>query len=163
MKLTGSLIQAFSLCPRQAWLMSRSLAGDQQNEFLAIGRLYSKESYKREKKEVLVDGNKLDVVKNDNGTLTVIETKKSSRMLKTGKIQLLHYLYSLKKKGYSVKGEIRVPREKKIIELALDEEAEKELEGIYGRIESLIEQEKAPAPLWIGACRSCSYKEFCWA
>jgi CRISPR-associated exonuclease Cas4 len=163
MNLTGSLVHTYVLCPRKTWLLSRQIIGDQENEFLAIGRLYSRESYKREKKEVQVDGNKLDVVKNDNGTLTVIETKKSSRMLETGKIQLLHYLYSLKKKGYSVKGEIRVPKEKKIIEMNLDSEAEKELEGIYGNIEKLIEQEKAPAPQWIGACRSCSYKEFCWA
>jgi len=55
MKITGSIIQAYNICKRQAWLMSRQITGDQYNEFLAIGRLISEESFKRDKKELRIE------------------------------------------------------------------------------------------------------------
>jgi len=50
----GSLVQAYKICPRQAWLMSRNLIGNQQDESLSIGRLISETTYKNSKKEVRV-------------------------------------------------------------------------------------------------------------
>lgn len=163
MKITGSLIQAYIICPRQAWLLSRQITGDQYNEFLAIGRFYSEESYKREKKEIMVDGNKIDVIKEENGTLTIIETKKSSKMINASKMQLLNYLYSFYKKGISVKGELRFPKEKKIIEVEFGKKEVIEIENLHMEISNLVNLEKAPKEKRIGACKNCSYGEFCWS
>ena len=103
MNISGSLIQAYLICPRQSWLMSRNLFGDQYNEFMAIGRLYSDESYKREKKEIKIGSNVIDVLKKENGEVVLIETKKSSRAIDASKFQLLYYIpYCLKKWRNSV-------------------------------------------------------------
>jgi len=163
MKINGSLIQAYIICPRKSWLMSRQISGDQYNEFLAIGRLYAEESFKREKKEVLLGGNKLDIVKESEGTFTVIETKKSSKMIKASKMQLLNYLYFFSKKGYIVKGEIRIPKEKKIIHVEFGEDEKKIIESLHNTINTLVDQDHPPEKKRIGVCKNCSYMEFCWS
>lgn len=163
MTISGAQIQAFIICPRQAWLMSRQICGDQENDFLAIGRFYSEESYKRDKKEVMVDYNKIDLIREDNGELILIETKKSSKMLAASRAQLLNYLYSLSNLGHSVRGEIRIPKEKKVISVPFGEEEEKEIKKIRDEISNLIKLEKAPATARISACKNCSYSEFCWS
>lgn len=163
MSIGGSLVQDFIVCHRKAWLMSRQICGDQENDFLAIGRFNSEESYKRDKKEVVVDNNKIDRIREDNGELILIETKKSSKMLEASRAQLLNYLYSLSTFGHSVKGEIRIPKEKKIIPVPFGEEEKKEIEKIRGEIGRLIDLEKAPEAVRISACKNCSYSEFCWS
>jgi CRISPR-associated exonuclease Cas4 len=160
---SGSLVHTFVLCPRKTWLLLRQICGDQENDFLAIGRLLSKSSYKREKKEITIGKNKIDVMRFNNEEIIAIEIKKSSKMLKTSRIQLLHYLYCLKKLGYFVRGEIRIPKEKKVILVTLENNEIKELEDIYKNIDRLIETEKPVKPRWIEACKTCSYLEFCWA
>ena len=163
MHISGSLIQAFVICPRKAWLLARQITGNQYNEFLAIGRILTEETYKREKKEILVDGNKIDVIKAKGGLLTLIETKKSSKMLEASKMQLLNYLYSFSQKGYSVKGEIRIPKEKKIIPVEFGDKEKVIIENLHKEITILIEYEKSPEKKRIGACKNCSYAEFCWS
>jgi len=59
----GSLLQAYKICPRQAWLMSRNLIGNQDHETLVIGRMIAETTYKKNKKEIRVGNNILDIVK----------------------------------------------------------------------------------------------------
>ena len=49
-RVTGSLVQAYTVCPRQAWLASRKICPDEDNVYLALGRLIDQQSYEREKK-----------------------------------------------------------------------------------------------------------------
>jgi CRISPR-associated exonuclease Cas4 len=163
MKITGSLIQSYLICPRQTWLMSRQITGDQYNEFLAIGRILSEETYKRDKKEIRVGSNVIDVVKAKDGVVTLIETKKSSRGLDASKFQILHYMYELRNKVKALKGEIRIPKEKKIITVELDKKSTTDLKKLYVDIEKNI-QEKYPEDVQKNKyCSKCSYAEFCWS
>ena len=139
------------------------MIGDQYNEFLAIGRLLSEETYKREKKEIVIDGNKIDVIKEKNGILTLIETKKSSKGLEASKIQLLNYLYTFSKKGYKAKGEIRIPKEKKVIAVSFGEKEKQIIEALYTEISDLMEANAPPEKEWLKVCKTCSYAEFCWS
>jgi len=162
-KITGSLIEAYLFCPRQAWLMSRQITGNQYNEFLAIGRLIAADSYKREKKEILIEGGKIDFIRNKDGTFTLIEVKKSEKFLEAAKAQLLYYLLELSKKGYSVKGEIHIPRSKKIFTVELDEGSISKLEKYLVDIHKLISRDKSPKKKFTSKCKKCSYLEFCWS
>lgn len=117
----------------------------------------AEETYKKEKKEVIFESNKIDVVKREKNFLTIIETKKASKM------QLLNYLYVFSKKGYKVKGEIRIPKEKKIISVELGEKEKIMVEKIHQEITELISNEKIPKIARIRACRNCSRNEFCWS
>jgi CRISPR-associated exonuclease Cas4 len=163
MKISGSIIQAYLICPRQAWLLSRQITGNQYNEFMAIGRLLSEESFKRDKKEIMIGGNKIDVIRGKAGKLTIIETKKSSKMIEASKMQLINYLYQLAKKGYKVKGEIRVPKEKKIIPVEFGDIEKAQIEKLQEEIAELINQDEIPEIKRIKTCKNCSYNEFCWS
>lgn len=162
MNITGSIVQAYVYCPRKAWLMSRQITGDQYNEFLAIGRLIAEETFKREKKEILVEGGKIDVISKGKGELILIEVKKSSKYLKTSKMQLLFYLYKFSKRGYKVRGEIRIPKEKRVISVELGDVEIKKIETVIDEIEKLVKSIKAPEKKWKQSCKRCSYLEFCW-
>ncbi len=50
-RITGSMVQAYTVCPRQAWLTSRQICPDEDNVYLALGRLIDQQSYGREKKK----------------------------------------------------------------------------------------------------------------
>ncbi len=163
MNVTGSLIQAFIVCPRQAWLLSRQLTGNQYNDFLAIGRLISEESYKREKREVQIEGGKIDFIRSEKGELVLVEVKKSSKYLEASRMQLLFYLKKLNFKDQNITGEIRIPMEKKVIKVTWDAEARKEIEKIIQELESMIVQGKPPDVEYSLRCKTCSYNEFCWS
>jgi len=163
MNITGSIIQSYIICPRQTWLMSRKISGDQQNEFISIGRHISETTYQRNKKEINLGDNKIDFIKKENDSLIIVETKKSSKMIEATETQLLFYLYSYKNKFREVKGEIRVPKENKVIELELTEEKTKCIEKLVGEINSIIKKNSAPRKKRIKPCSSCSYLDFCWS
>lgn len=163
MNVTGSLIQAFIVCPRQAWLLSRQLTGNQYNDFLAIGRLISEESYKREKKEVQIEGGKIDFIRNEKGELILVEVKKSNKHLEASKMQLLFYLKNLSFQNQNIAGEIRIPREKKVIRVSWNAESRKKIEKIIKEVEHLIIQDKPPIVTYSSKCKTCSYNEICWS
>lgn len=157
--ITGSLIQAYLVCKRQAWLLSRQLVGEQDNDLIVIGRLISEESYKRSKKEIAIDGGKIDIVKQENGSLKLIEVKKSSKMIKSAKFQLLFYMWKLNIDN----GEIRIPKEKKVIEIKMTDDNKKQLLNIINEVEETINDSKLPKPERKSYCKTCSFEYFCWS
>jgi CRISPR-associated exonuclease Cas4 len=163
--ITGSMIQAYVICPRQAWLMSRQLTGDQRNDFIEIGRLLAEETYSRDKKEILIPGiGKVDMIRETGDSITLIETKKSSKMMDAAKMQLLFYMYHFRKKtDQKLRAEIRVPKEKKVIELELTEESSHEIERIIDLLENILEDNIPPEPAKRKYCKTCSFLEFCWS
>jgi CRISPR-associated exonuclease Cas4 len=120
LNIAPSIYNAFNICPRQAWLLSRQLTADQQNTYLDIGRLISEESFSREKKEIYIPdlAAKIDYVKKRDGEFFVAEVKKSSATMQSGIMQLKYYLYLLDKKGIQAKGLIKIPKEKKAWKLS---------------------------------------------
>jgi CRISPR-associated exonuclease Cas4 len=146
---------------QEAWLMSRNLVGNQQDESLAIGRLISETTYKNSKKEVRVGNNILDIVRSENGQIVLVEVKKSSKAIESSEFQLLYYIYTLK--NHDIMGEIRVPTEKKIIKVVLTNEKKLELEELIKEITDILIKEKPPKPERVKYCKTCSYNEFCWA
>lgn len=157
----ASLIQAYKICNRQAWLMSRNLIGDKNNEFLKIGKFISETTYKKNKKEIRIGNNVIDIIKSEKGQITIIEVKKSSRALESSIFQLLFYIYKLNMKN--IKAELRIPKEKKVIEVVLTDEKKQELDNLISEIERYLEMEKPKNPQWFKYCKTCSYSEFCWA
>lgn len=162
-KITGSVVYAFMVCKRQAWFMSRNISGDQENEFLEIGRFISEKTYERNKKEINIGDNKIDFIRNENNTLIIAETKKSSKKLDATEAQLLFYLYSYKNELNEALGEIRIPKEKKVIPLELTKEKEEYIICLIEQIKEIINMEKPPEKKKIRPCSSCSYLEFCWS
>ena len=163
MKITGVMVQYYVACKRELWFYLNQINMNYEDENITLGRHIHKESYKREKKNILIDETiALDYVKTENG-VTVFEIKKSSKLEEPVRYQLYYYLYYLKKeKGIEAKGRLVYPKERKTEDLELTPEIEREIENIISGIEEVAKMEKPPEPKRKPYCKRCSYYELCW-
>lgn len=162
--VVGSLVQAYSICPRQAWLMGRQITPDEDNVYLQLGRLIQSQSYSRERKELRFEHMVLDVIRREDKTFVVAEVKKSSRASEAARLQLGFYLYELKRMGIEAEGELLFPEERYRETVVLDENLEREIEEIKKKIQDLLHQPFPPRLEERGRfCGKCAYNEFCWA
>ena len=163
LSVTGSLVQSYIICPRQAWLMSRQICPDEDNVYLQLGRLIQSQSYARERKEVHIGHLVLDLVRRGEQNLVVAEVKKSSRAEEAARMQLAFYLYELREMGLEAEGELLFPEERVRQRVVLDEALTKEVESLKKKISCLVAQPLPPPPERIKFCSKCAYAEFCWA
>lgn len=160
--ISATIFYEYVVCKRKVWLLSRQIRGEQENDFLILGRMIHTNSYKREKKEIIFDNCKIDLIKGKGSSVVVGEIKSSSKSLDSSIAQIKYYLYILKKKGFNLKGEILVPKEKKDIKIDLLPEDIEKIKIQIKEIEEIINLEKPPEPTKCKYCKNCSYGEFCW-
>lgn len=159
--LQGIKINYYYICKRKLWLFSKGITMENSCDRVQQGKVLHEDSYKKEKnKEILIDNLlKLDIVDKDY----IKEVKISSKMEKADKMQLYYYLYYLKNKGIYKKGKINYVKEKKVEEILLTSEIEKELDLAIDKIIE-IENAKMPPKLEkLKICSKCAYYEFCFA
>ncbi len=161
--ITPTLIWYYYVCKREVWLMSHELNPEQDNALIELGRVIHESSYKRDTKEVSVEGMKFDIVRKEDGNITVCEVKKSSRFELPSRMQLAYYLYRLKKEGIEAKGELLFPKEKKRVVVELDADLVKELEEAIREMQEIIARERPPEARKTRFCTKCAYAEFCWS
>lgn len=164
MLIPPSIYNAFLICPRQAWLMSRQMVADQEFTYLDIGRLISEESFSREKKEIYIPdlSAKIDMITLKDGKYFVAEIKKSSASMKSGIEQLKYYMYLLKLKGLEIKGMIKIPLEKKSLEITLNSSDIDNIEKKIREIKEVLNSENSPLVKRIKYCSKCAHYEFCF-
>jgi CRISPR-associated exonuclease Cas4 len=159
---TGTEVNYYVVCRRKLWLFSHHLELEKSNDRVALGALLHETSYPRlTKREVLIDSLiKIDILE---GVGKVLEVKYSRKMAEAARLQVLYYLYYLKRKGLvGLTGELRFPRQRRIEQVFLTEEAEQEVEAALGEIANLKKLPAPPQAEWTPICRSCAYAEFCW-
>ena len=161
-RVGGTLIWYYCICPRQVWLMSHQLTPDEDQDALVVGRAIGETAYQREKKELAVGGSRIDVFHADEDGLVIGEVKKSSRFKESARLQLALYLSQLKERGIAARGELRFPQERLREEVVLTEELERQLVQARADILRLVRQPQPPAPKKISFCKPCAYCEFCW-
>ncbi|SFM78050.1 CRISPR-associated protein Cas4 [Thermodesulforhabdus norvegica] len=162
-KITGNLVNAYFVCPRKAWFYARQLNPDPDMELLVIGRLVSEESYSRNKKEIQLEGIKIDLIVLENNSLVICEIKKSSKELTAARMQLLFYLNNLKTHGFSAKGEIRIPKERKKITVELDDTSISDLANTVKIISQTCSSDTPPSVKKQRKCKKCAFFELCFA
>jgi CRISPR-associated exonuclease Cas4 len=162
-RVTGTLVWYYYICPREVWLMSRQLTADQDDSNLEIGRYIQETSYSRAKKEVHLGHAKIDLIRRKDGDLVVGEVKKSSRYKESSRMQLAFYLRELKQRGIIAKGELHFPEEKRKEPVVLDEDLEAKLLAVEKDILQIMYRDLPPSPRRVRWCRQCAYAEFCWA
>jgi len=161
--INGTLIASYFICKRELWLMAHELIPDQDNSFLEIGRLIEEKSYDREEKSYSVGDIKIDLIRKGKEALVIGEIKKSSRSEMSGIMQLSYYLLELEKAGLNVKGEVLIPKERKKIQVELDDERRREINEAINNIEMIIQNPFPPPSRRIKYCTNCAYREFCWS
>lgn len=162
-RVLGSVVQAYMVCPRQAWLMAHQICPDEDNVYLELGRLVASQSYGRERKEVTFGHLKFDLVRRGNKDFVVGEVKKSSRAREAARMQLAFYLYELRGMGVEAEGELLFPEERRRERVVLDEELISLVEETEKAINTLVLRPLPPAPERKVSCRKCAYAEMCWA
>lgn len=160
MKITATVFYSFQICPREAWFYYHNISSDKENPYLSLGRLIHETSYKRDKKEIMVDNKlKIDIIKDK----VVAEIKKSSKFKKASILQLAYYLYYLKKeKGINMEGLLLFPEERKVEKLVLTPELENEIEKILKQMKPILTSDTPPPLKKIRFCNKCAFREFCW-
>jgi CRISPR-associated exonuclease Cas4 len=105
----------------------------------------------------------IDFIKTKNGII-LHEVKKSAKLEEAHKIQLLYYIYYLKKyKGMdNVRGVIHYPLKRRVVEMELDKNSEEALEKSLAEVKRIVSLEEPPKPEKKKYCKKCSYFELCW-
>jgi len=159
---TGTQVNYFIVCPTKLWLFSHFVRMEQNSDLVSLGKLLHEESYKRDRKEIMIDSRiAIDFVKKGD-KIILHEIKKSRKLEKAHYYQILYYLYYLKRKGVKAEGMIDYPKIRKNKRVVLSEENERELEDILDGVEKIISKENPPKAEKKKYCRKCSYFEFCW-
>lgn len=162
-KVNGTLMWYYKICKREVWLMSRNIAPDQKDTNIDIGRFIHETVYSRNKKEIEFGNVKFDVLLNTKDELIIGETKKTSKFQEASYMQLLYYLRELRKAGLNAKGVLLYPEERKRVEVELTEENILSLEKGEDEIILIINDEIPPPVTKNKYCRSCGYREYCYA
>ena len=160
--ITGALIQAYAICPREAWLLGHAIEPWRDHERLSLGRLLHTTAYPRERHEISLPGMKIDFIRQDDEILVAAEIKLSSKGEASHKLQLGYYLLRLEEEGFKVKGELRYPRERRVVRVELTPELRNAVKQAIREIETLLEKPAPPPPKRIKYCSACAYYEFCW-
>lgn len=161
--VTGTHIWYYFICKRELWLMMHSIAPDQEDENIDIGRFLHDYYSKRGKEEVDIGSGKIDRIKKIGNELVVQEIKKTSRFKESSYFQLLFYLEQLMQMGIKARGELLFTEEKTKEQVELtDENREKLLEAVKD-IQTYAKLPVPPSPKKIKFCNRCAYRDYCWA
>ncbi|MBZ2175792.1 CRISPR-associated protein Cas4 [Schnuerera sp. xch1] len=161
--VNGTLVWYYFVCKREVWLMSHNIVPDQDDSNIEVGKFIHEKSYSREKKEITIGNVKVDVLNKKDGYLMVGEVKKTSKYAESAKMQLSYYLLELKRHGLEGTGVLMFPKERKRIEINLNDELIRKLEKIESEILRICYAECPQEPKKISFCTKCGYREFCWS
>ncbi len=160
LKINGIKINYLYVCARKLWLFDRGIQMEKESDRVLMGKLTSKYSYPREKrKDILIDNLiSIDIIGSDY----IVEVKHSNKLSEADKIQILYYLYYLKRLGIEKKGIINYPKLRKREEIDLTEEKEKEVEKALFKANEILRMDKPPEALKKPYCKKCAYFLFCF-
>lgn len=159
-RITGLMVNYYHICHRKLWLFKNKISFETMSDKVLMGKLLHDSSYNQySKKEILFDQLlKIDIL--NKGQLH--EIKLSDKMHYATLMQLAYYLYYLKQFGINKKGVINYPLQKKVIEVELTPQLEKEIIDSLDGIKSVLNLSKPPSPQKKEFCKSCAYYEFCF-
>ncbi|GFR35138.1 CRISPR-associated protein Cas4 [Thermobrachium celere] len=163
MDVNGTLVWYYNICKREVYLMSHGIVPNQDDENIEIGRFIHENYYRRNEKEIRFGNVVFDIMYQSGSKLIIGETKKSSKFLDASKWQLLYYLKILSDAGIEAKGVLQYPEERRRVEVELTEENIKKLKEMEEEIKNIIEAPLPPKVEDCIYCKSCAYREYCYA
>lgn len=163
-KITGTQVAYYLVCKRKLWLFTHHIDMERESDLVALGKLISEESFKRERwKEVEIgDTLKIDFMK--IGDEVVVHEVKKSRALEEAHIwQVKFYIYRLRKLGInSSRGIIHYPKLFRKIDVEWKEDDERKIESALREIDEIKTRDFPPPPVRASRCRKCAYYQFCF-
>ena len=134
---------------------------EQNSELVSIGKILDEDSYKNEKKGILIDNTiNIDFIK--NGAI-LHEVKKTKSIEEAGIWQIKYYMYYLEEKGVkNIKAKIDYPLLRETKKIILENEDRKILKYIIKNIEEISSQEKVPSKIDSPIYKKCAYFDLCY-
>ena len=141
MKISGMMIYYYFVCKRKLWYYINQLNMEQNSELVAIGKILDENSYKREKKGILIDETiNVDFIKNG---AVLHEVKKTRSIEQAGLWQLKYYMYYLENKGIqNISAIIDYPLIKETKNVSLGDDDRKTLKKVINDIEKISKYDK---------------------
>lgn len=157
---TGTEVGYYFVCAKKLWWFAHGVEMEHENDRVRMGRLVHRESYARKKKELNVD-DRIVLDWREGGVIH--EVKLTDSMERAHEMQLLYYLYYLKRKGVEgLSGQIDYPKLRETKTVELTPEREREVEAALAEMKAIVGSRRAPEVEWMKICRACSYAELCW-
>jgi len=130
------------------------------SELVDIGKIIHENSYARKRKEINLEGIKVDLLDARHGI--VHEVKKSKSLEDAHLWQIKYYLYYFKKVGIDVEGIIDYPKLRRRERIVLDDNDISRIQTILDDFSTILKLTKPPPVLNKPYCKKCSYYEFCY-
>lgn len=161
MQVTGIMIYYYFVCQRKLWYFINQINMEQNSELVSIGKILDEDSYKNEKKGILIDNTiNIDFIK--NGAI-LHEVKKTKSIEEAGIWQIKYYMYYLEQKGVkNIKAKIDYPLLRETKEIILEKEDRKVIQNVIKNIEEISNQEKVPSKIESTICKKCAYFDLCY-
>ena len=158
--ITGTQINYYFVCKRKLWLFSKNISMEQNSELVEIGSILHYTSYSRKRKEIQLEGIKIDFFEKNKGIIH--EVKKSKSIKKAHIWQLKYYLFYFKQLGLELIGKINYPLIKRTETIKLNNDEILFLKKVINDISEILNN-KIPDKQNKKICKKCSYFEFCYA
>jgi len=158
-KIQGIKVNYAVICERKLWFFSKGVQMENESDKVSLGKVIHDWFFRdeEERKEIPIGPIKIDIL----GEL-VKEVKLSDRMEEADRIQILYYLWFLKKLGIEKKGAIKYPKKKKVEFIELKREDETKVEEVIDMVNKIEKMEKPPPIVKKPYCTKCAYYELCW-
>jgi CRISPR-associated exonuclease Cas4 len=159
-RITGVKVNYHHVCKTKLWLFSHNISLEKESDNVAIGKMLHEDRYKKNSKNITIDGISIDFVKTEK-RLEIHEIKKSKKIDIADRSQLLFYLYFLKKRDIDAVGVLNYPLLNKTEKIELTPEDETTTEKDIEDIKNIV-LGSMPSPERKKICSKCAYEEFCF-
>lgn len=159
-RITGLMVQYYTVCKRELWFMSRGLDIDRESVNIRRGTHTDENSYRDERDSFQINGIiQIDVL--DSGD--IMEVKVSSTLTKSPMNQLLYYLWYLDEiLDVQRDGILAFPTERKRERITLDQGNRERIEDVVQGVIRVLDRETPPPLEKKPVCDACLYQDICW-
>ena len=160
-RVTGVMMQYYAVCERELWFFSRDIEIDRENPNIVRGTHIDETSYNEKRRNISIHGTiSIDVLEGGR----ILEVKPSSSLVEPARLQLLYYLWYLKRvTGVEKSGVLAHPTERSRETVELTEDAITKVENAIRNIYHIVNRESPPSAERKPFCESCAYYDFCWS
>ena len=158
--ITGTAINYYFVCKKKLWYFLHDISMEQNSGLVSMGKALHEDSYKRNIKEIQLDGIKIDFITKSTGMIH--EVKKSKAVKISAHWQMKYYLYYFKSLGLDFKGEINYPLLRRVEKIILLNEDIVKIEEIINEIQLCKNSDVIPDNIDSKICKKCSYYELCY-
>lgn len=159
--ISGTLVNYFSHCQRQAWLFNFGIRMEDSSEEVRKGKYVDKKSFSR-KQEIDIGGAriKIDFIDKSKVPVELHEVKVSKKPRDDHRLQLAYYMLLMEKRGVPSIGIIHYPEIRETVSVDLNE-VRLVLNQTLDKIVEVMNG-SCPPRLVIKLCKGCAFLNFCF-